>query len=325
MKKVLLSLVALGLLSGAGVIDAKAADNWPAKEIRMYVGFTAGGAVDLMARSVQAKLSEKLGVPVIVENYPGGKGRIVHNKFLTADREGYTIFIQSQANLTLTMATDENKYKLEDIAFINANWIDPNIVVARKALGWKSFADMVEAARKEPGKYSIGYAAAASFLCEIMEKENIPLKYIPYSNGNEARMALMGNHIDMSAGGADGFLPVRDISDALCTFWTEPNQLYPEGNLVADVNAKLGMKLPVNAVIRFFAVHNDVRKNYPERFAKLVKAFKDVSDDPEFQAFCDKTRIGRSWYGPDQTFEKVKVDVDYWLPIIKESLKKAKK
>ncbi|WP_301966426.1 tripartite tricarboxylate transporter substrate binding protein [uncultured Desulfovibrio sp.] len=322
MKHLFALLLSVGLATGM-LNTAHAAEAWPTKEIRMIVAFSAGGAVDLMARSMQTKLSEKLGVPILVENYPGAKGRICHNKFLQSDKEGYTIFVVSQTNLTMTRASNEKKYSLDDIAFINANWIDPNIIVARKALGWKNIDDMIKAAKASPDKYTLGVPSSATFNCDVfVKKMNLPIKIIPYANGAAARMALMGGHIDMAAGGADGFETVRDISHALCTFWEAPSKTFPEGTPIREIAKKANVELPTGSAIRVFAMHKDVQKNYPERFDRIVKAFKEIINDSEYIEFCKKTNIGHTWYGPEATTKMIKADDDYWLPYVKATLNK---
>lgn len=317
MKKFSILCMAFGMLFGA-FNGVQAKDNYPSKEIRMYVAFGAGGAVDLMARSMQAKLTEKLGQPVLVENYPGAEGRICYNNFLKGDKTGYVIYVISQTSLIQARSNDDIKYKLSDIAFINANWIDPNIICANKELGWKDFNDMIAAVAKNPGKYSIGVPSSATFVVkELVEKLKLDVKVIPYSTGADSRMAFLGGHIDMVSGGGDGMAAVRDKSVGLCTFWKNPTSNFPEATPINDILKDKGITIASGVAVRGFGVHNDVKQNHPERFTKLVTAFEEILKDPEYIAFADKSQISHDWYGPEETTAFFLEEDKYWLPIMK--------
>ena len=88
MKRLLLGLLAVFVLA-----HAAAADNYPSRPIRLVVGYTPGGGNDLIARIVAAKLQEKLGQPVVVDNKPGAQSIVAAELVAKAPADGYTLLM----------------------------------------------------------------------------------------------------------------------------------------------------------------------------------------------------------------------------------------
>ena len=293
--------ICLLLLTGGMVLSA---DTYPSKEIRIVVASGVGGSIDRMSRSVQRFLPDILGVSVLVENHKGAGGKIGIRYFLKQPADGHTIFVFGQPTLTIVQKKAPDLYEMDDFSYININWVDPTIVLAHKDTGWKSLDDMIQAAKKEPGKYSFSLAdltSTGAIMGQLLfRKLGLDIKNVPYDSGGSARTALRGHHVDMTAGGSKGARTIADVSVPLGVFWNQTVPSWPNAPLMNDALKKYNVKVPNAGSIRFFATHTAFKKNHPDRWKILVDAFDKLINEHEgFKAFCDKAKIGREWHGPD--------------------------
>src|SRR5205823_14965947 len=94
----------LGLIAALALAHAATADNYPSRPIRLVVGFTPGGGNDLIARIVAAKLQDKLGQTVIVENKPGAQSIVAAELVAKAPPDGYTLLVAASGPMTINPA-----------------------------------------------------------------------------------------------------------------------------------------------------------------------------------------------------------------------------
>ncbi|MBW2148705.1 MAG: tripartite tricarboxylate transporter substrate binding protein [Deltaproteobacteria bacterium] len=288
-----------------------AADKYPVQEIRIITGTGPGGGVDRMSRSVQRFLPDVLGVSVLVENRKGAGGKIAARYVMQQPADGYTIFAYHQPGITNMIKKNPGLLALNDFAYININWIDPTLIAANKNTGWKSLEDMIQAAKKNPGKYSFaapGAASAGTVIPKLLfEKLGLDIRIAPYGGGGSARAAVMGHHADMTAGGATGMLAIEEVAVPLAVFSKKLVPSWPDARPVNEFLAKYNLKMPDAGSFRLFAVRKEGKEKYPERWKILVEAFKKlITEHKGFQEFCDKGKIGRDWYGPEKSLALVK-------------------
>ena len=294
--------LAIFLCVFSGLVSA--ADAYPSKEIRIIVASGIGGSIDRMSRAAQKFLPDILGVSVLVENHKGAGGKIGIRHFLKQPADGHTILVFGQPALTIVQKKAPDLYQMDDFSYVNIQWVDPVILLAHKDTGWKSLDDMVEAARKEPGKYSFSLAdltSTGAIMGQLLFKKlGLDIKSVPYDSGGSARTALRGHHVDMTAGGSKGARTVADVSVPLGVFWNSTVPSWPNAPLMNDALKKYNVTVPDAGSIRFFAMHTAFKENHPDRWKIIVDAFrKMVTEDEGFKAFTDKAKIGREWHGPD--------------------------
>ena len=148
---VLALVLALGL---APVGTAQAQTAWPAKPIKIMVGYAAGGSTDVTARIIAQALSERLGQPVLIENRAGAGGNIAAEAAAKADPDGYTLLMATSS----TFATNPALYKSlpfdvqADFAPITVTAFIPNLMVVNPAVPAKNLADFIAYAKANPGQ-----------------------------------------------------------------------------------------------------------------------------------------------------------------------------
>ena len=304
------ALIAAGLAmtAAAGIVRA---EDFPSKELTIIVNYGEGGAVDRTARSVQKFLPDSLGQSVLVENVGGAGGKLGIEKFMAAERDGYTILTAFAPATTIVESKAPDVFKTSDLAIINMQWADPAIIVAHKDTGWTSLDDMIEAVRAEPGNYSFGSSGATSvghLLSDILFKNlDLDIKIVPYKGGGKTRAAFKGGHVDMTAAGAGGALSIKDDAVVLGAFWPDPVEGWPEAKPLNELLVAHNVSVPDGGAYRFHAVHADVKANHPERFEALVAAFEEVTTANDgFKAFVEETKVGAEWTGPDASTELLK-------------------
>ena len=192
-----LSLACLAL----SVFEA-GAQTYPSRPIRLVVGFTPGGGVDINARMLAAKLAEIPGWQVVVENKPGAGTNIAGEFVAKAAPDGYTLFINTAA-VAINMSLYKNlPYDtLRDFAPVSVFSESQNIMLTNAQKPYRSAADVVAAARAKPG--ALTYASAGSGSTQHLAGELFKLVtktdilHVPYKGSAPATTALLSGEVDL--------------------------------------------------------------------------------------------------------------------------------
>jgi len=195
---------ALTLMAGlctTGFAQAQAAD-WPNKPVRWIVPFPPGGAMDAIARILGEKAGKTLGQTFVIENRAGAGGNIGADAVAKAPADGYTIMITS-----IGMATNKPLYNkltydpVKDFAPVSLLAVVPNVLVTNSTQpNIKTVADVIAAARKEPGKLT--YASAGNGTSIHLAGEmftslaKLDMMHIPYKGSGPAVSDLLGGQVN---------------------------------------------------------------------------------------------------------------------------------
>jgi tripartite-type tricarboxylate transporter receptor subunit TctC len=179
---------------------AIAQDNYPSRPIRLIVGFTPGGATDLVGRRVAEKLSERLGQQVVVDNRPGASGIIGARLVGNAQPDGYTLLISGSSISIVGNLITEAKFDvardLQPLALVATT---PYVMVAHPSTGAKTVSEFVAYAKGRPGKVSYGAAApgAVQHLSGELFKRlvAIDMQFVPYKGTGAMLPDLLGGRI----------------------------------------------------------------------------------------------------------------------------------
>ena len=201
-----LALALAGTLSLVAAPVAAQDGDWPTDPITIVVPFDAGGSADRMARTLAAPLSDALGVPVTVENRPGGSGGLGATYVTQQPADGQTLLLmQATPYLANAILVGGAPVEWEDFRFLNAQWDDFAIVAVNEESEYETMEQLVEA-MKEPGAVSSGiiYGNGGHLQTLIMmdaleiPQENV--RFVTYDGGAPLRTALAGNQVDFFTG-----------------------------------------------------------------------------------------------------------------------------
>jgi tripartite-type tricarboxylate transporter receptor subunit TctC len=179
-----------------------AAQDYPAKPIRIVVGYAAGGGNDLIVRVMAPRLSEGLGQPVIVENKPGAQAIIATETVAKAAPDGYTLLMGPTGPMSMNPATySKLPYdSIRDFAPISTIGQFPLLVVVSGQSPIHSVKELIEFAKKNPGQANYGSSAAAFQIATELFKQRTGTEFvhIPYKSSGESVNAVVAGQVTMT-------------------------------------------------------------------------------------------------------------------------------
>ena len=194
------ALTCLGI--AINVTPLQAADDaatYPSRQIRLVVGFTAGGGNDIIARVVGQKLSKSLGQPVIIENKPGGGAVIATEHVARATPDGYTLLVGASGAMAINPAVNDklNYDTLRDFVPVSTLGSFPLILVVKASSPYKTLADLTAFAKANPDKANYSSASPAFQLAAELfkQKTGTPMQMIPYKGTNDAVTAVIAGDV----------------------------------------------------------------------------------------------------------------------------------
>ena len=182
---------------------AAAAQDYPAKSIRLIVPFPAGGPSDSIARVVADKIASLLGQPMVIENR-GGAGGVTGTALVAkAEPDGYTIGLGSAGSLAISLSLqDKIPYDpLKDLKLLTLVAISPEVLVIGRGVEAASTAELIGIAKAKPGKLnfaSTGKGSMSHLSSELFRlSTGIDIVHVPYSGASPAVNDLLGGHVQM--------------------------------------------------------------------------------------------------------------------------------
>ena len=295
---------------------AASAQSFPSKSVHILVPYAAGGAVDILARTLGDVVSKSWGQTVIIENRPGAGGVIASQALAASPPDGHTLIVVASGHATNPFLYPKIPYDtFKDFSPISLLASSPNILLVRADSPFKTLADLITEAKTKPGSLSFAHAGTGTsthLAGELLKNlAKIDLNAVPYKGGAPAINDLLGGQIPMTfnngpesvgqieagtvralavtTGSRAAFLPdVPSMAETVPGYDTEVwwGVLGPAG-MAPDVVARISQDFVA-------ALGTDAVK---ARLAKLGAA-----------------PIGSS---PQQFDAKIRADYDKWGPIIK--------
>ena len=186
------------------VCVAVSAQPYPNKPIKVVVGYSAGGAVDAVARAVGQALSTSLGQPLVVENKPGAGTNIAVKSVIAAEPDGYTLMMAANAlaaNMALYQPAPFDAEK--DLVAVSLVGRVPVVIAANMQAPYANIAKLIEAAKAKPGSIAFGSPGNGStphMAIEFFERAaGITLQHVPYRGGAQALTDVIGGQLPLVA------------------------------------------------------------------------------------------------------------------------------
>ncbi len=311
--------VAASLLAALALSAPNAhASQYPDRQINLIVPFPAGGSADYFARVVFSKFREKTNSVVVIENKPGASGVLGAKQVIAAEPDGYTLLVTSvaSANIPPHFSTPPAFDVMKDLKPITGLGTVPAVLVVRPGLGIKTFAELIDYAKKNPGKLNMassGTGTIAHLAGELLMREaGVKFTHVSYRGAPPAVTDMLGGHADLMFSDAPFFLShIKDgklIPLAVGTPERAPS--LPD----VPTTAELGFpKVVASNTYSLFAVG----KTPAPVVEKLSSIVLGILADPETRkAFAtqEATPAGQT---PEQFATFVQEDRDRWVPLAK--------
>jgi tripartite-type tricarboxylate transporter receptor subunit TctC len=183
-------------------ILAQAQDAWPARPIKLLVGFAPGGSSDMVARLIATPLGERLGQPVVVENRAGAGGNIAADAVAKAASDGYTlVLLPSGHSSNAAMKKNLPFDAVNDFAWISTVTTYPLTLSVRPDSPISSFKDFIDRVKNEPNRYtytSVGVGTAMHLFGEwLMAESGGAATHVPFRGGTAPMMELLAGRVDV--------------------------------------------------------------------------------------------------------------------------------
>jgi tripartite-type tricarboxylate transporter receptor subunit TctC len=200
---------AFGLGAAAAAVPALSrlarAQSYPAKPVRLIVGFAAGGSPDILARQVGQWLTERLGQTFIIENRSGAGSNIATEAVANAPADGYTLLLASLANaVNATLYEKLSHNFIRDIAPIASISRDANVMVVKAGYPPKTVPEFIAYAKSHPGGVSIaspGIGSSPHMAGELFKfMAGIEMVHVPYRGSAPALADLLGGQVQVYFG-----------------------------------------------------------------------------------------------------------------------------
>ncbi|HQS14287.1 tripartite tricarboxylate transporter substrate binding protein [Reyranella sp.] len=208
--------VFLAALAGCLALSAfaAAAQDWPSKPIRIVVPFPSGGTTDTAVRPLAERLSQQLGVSVVVENKPGAAGRIGYDFAAKAAPDGYTLLAGTDSlGLQPHLDPPPNYDPIRDFAPIAQLSSQPLVIAVHPSLGVTTLQQLVALGRtqREPIGYATsGIGSSQNFAGEWFARvSGLKLLHVPYRGGGQAVNDLLAGQVQLAVLGIAPLIPYQ--------------------------------------------------------------------------------------------------------------------
>ena len=201
--------LALSLSAGAWA----QAPAYPAKPIRLLVGFAPGGAADYVARAMGDALGKAMGQPIVVENRAGAGSSIAAEAAAKSAPDGYTLLIASPSSMSVNPALNPKLgYSARDLTPITKVSSSPLVIAANPALGINSVQDLIARAKAAPG--TLNYATSGNGSAPhlgaalFLQLTGVQMTHIPFRGGGPAIQSVIAGDTQLTFGTPPSVLPM---------------------------------------------------------------------------------------------------------------------
>lgn len=313
------TIARIGAMIAATTLAATAAvAAYPEKPVRLVVPFAPGGGTDLIARTLGAGMSTELGQQVIIENKPGAGTMIGTDMVAKSAPDGYTVVVASFAHavnpsLQPKMPFDTSK-AFTPITLIGRG---PNVLVVRTESPYKSVADVLAAAKAQPGKLTFasqGNGTSAHLAGEMFKNlGKVDLTHIPYRGAGPAMTDLLGGQVDLFFGTAAAVSKMVDGGKLrpLAVTTPQPSPAFKGVPSLAET-------VPGYAVESWYGLYAPAGTP-ADVIQKLNAAAKKAAHAPEFSKKVEQEGLAVIASDPAELDRYVKAEEARWRKIVKEN------
>ncbi|MCA3017661.1 MAG: tripartite tricarboxylate transporter substrate binding protein [Rhodocyclaceae bacterium] len=299
------------------------AQAWPNKPVKLVAVFPPGGSVDQVARILSVPLQKVLGQPVIVDNKGGASGSIGTAAVAKSDPDGYTFAVVFDTH-------GVNPSLIPNLSYDTKKDLAPVMLISRSAMmlaahpssGFKSFTEVVAAAKKEPGKFgfaSIGSGSLAHLaLTQLQNQGSFQLTHVPYKGGGPALQDAVAGHVPLIAGTVFLISPQVDGKNLVPLAVTSAKRIakYPDVKTIAEQG------FPGYESVAWWGVFAPA-KTPPEIVKAMNDALATVLADPAVREKLTLQGMEIIASKPDELAKFVDVEIDRWAKVIRDNKIKA--
>jgi tripartite-type tricarboxylate transporter receptor subunit TctC len=306
----------------AGAPAAGHAQSYPAKPVRIVVGYAPGGGVDTTARFVGAALGELWGSTVIIENRPGAAGNVGTEVVAKAAPDGYTLLLCTIASHGISPARFGSKLTyspLGDFAFPSMIGGVPNVFMVHPSMPMKTLGQYIAYAKAHPGKLnfgSSGVGASPHLSIELLKTmTGINITHVPYKGAALALSDVISGHIESSVGNLAGGPLAAIKAGRLRALGVTSAKRNPQA---PDVPTFAESGVPGYDVTGWYGICTQSKVPQPI-LTKLHQDLNKVLSGGALKKRLEDQGIAVTPSTPEQFIEHVKKEIARWTKVVRDA------
>ena len=297
-----------------------AAENYPAKVIKLVVGYAAGGTADAWARAFAEVVGRELGQKVIVDNRPGASGTIAAETVAKSPPDGYTLLYGINYELALAPAMGQKIAYDPDHSFAPVTGLSKSYLglFVTPSLGVKTLAEFIALAKAKPGAISYGSSGNASiqhFLADLFcKKVGIEMNHVPYKSYAPAITDMLGGHIQALFALPSAILPHVKEGKVVPIMVAAPKRFVSLPDIpTAHESGIEGMAIAFwSGILAPAGTPRDI-------IVKLNAAFVNARNSPEVMKMPGAEDFGNLAGTPEAFAAFMKAERERWVKLVKAS------
>ena len=283
-----------------------AQQNYPNRPIRMIVPYPPGGGNDIMGRVVAQKLTENLGVQVVVDNRGGGSGIIGAELVARSVPDGYTILVTSiSSHLITSLLTTTSYDPVKDFAPIGTIDASEFLMVVHPGVPANTLQEFIALAKSKPGQVNYGTSTSSVYVTTEMfaMRAGIKLQHVPYKGAGPALNDLLGGHVQMFFSTPSSMVNFVKTGKLKAIATTSPTRLAPLPSV--PTFAESGLRDFHATSLRGILVAPATPKPI---VARLASELGKVIAQPELREKLDAQGMTAYHLSPEQLAARMKAD-----------------
>lgn len=279
-----------------------AEEKYPTKPIEVLVGFAPGGTTDTVIRIVNDEVQKQLGSPVMIVNKPGAGGSVAAKQVGQTSPDGYTLLCVTVHHTLFPAIAEKAVYSIHDFEPIAKLAISPMIILTNQNSSWKTLDEVIDYARKNPGKLKVGVTgigSSANMICEIIKrKAKVETVHIPFNSESETLTSVLGGHVDIS-GNSLGISSAHIKEGRLKALASTSLR---RSSLIPDVPTLVELGYPEASISTYVGMVAP-KKVAKERMDKICNAYEQAIKTPRVIASLEKVGFVPDYLAPHE-FQK---------------------
>ena len=316
MKIILWSLLAVASALASASAQAQ---SFPSRPVTIIVPYPPGGLIDLVARVIQPPLQAELGQSVIVENRSGAGGNVGAEVVAHSAPDGYTLLLANPSlAISPTLYRKLNYRPIEDFAYVGRYGSVPNVLVVNPSMPVKTARELIEYAKKNPGKLnygSPGYGTSPQLSSELIKAmTGTFIVHIPFRGAGPSTAALLAGEIEMMIDNIPPQVPLIKAGKTRALAVTSLQRV----KVLPDVPTMDEIGLKGYEVVSWFGLAARAGTP-PEAVARLNEALNRASQDAKVRETLEARGATVVQGSPDDFLKFVKAEIAKFAPIIKRA------
>ena len=300
-----LMVAVAAMVALAGVAPSGAQVLYPTRPIEFVIPFAPGGPTDTAIRIIQPQLSANLGVPLVLVNKTGGGGALGMDAVARAKPDGYTLAATVRSTVTILPATQPDiTYKISDFAVVGSYVVDSQVILVKAGAPWKTLEDLIDHAKKNPGKLSYGSAGLGTnsfFTMELLKLTyGLDMTHVPFGGSGPVKNALLGGHVQVGAAALSPTLSVIRSGDVVALVTGAAKRIATIPNVPTMTE-----KGQPDASLSTWAEIYAPAKTPKAIVDRLAQALEKTMKDPAVIAAIEKAGLVVEQHGPEATLKLI--------------------